>query len=710
MNPTRLDKKVMSFLCVLLNALTLLFIVIPAIRSCGYVGDQNGLLPFVKTFSQSTNSLFLYLIGCLLVGIVAYIYYNQVITKFLNSRHLLAFEMLKSTLFLLFIQAGHLEPLGLWGMSVYIVYVSVSVFLLRRFLSTEHWEMSITFSYLLIIYTIISSLLYYTHLYIYFFELSFPQLFIFLVFSMLGFWSFRPKSKVLFKAVYIIDIVVVLLIALFTIKNDPSYFDYSIIIGPINDIILGKDIGMNVISTYGILNIYFAAYIFKILAVQDYYVGLSYLVSAFYFLGYSIIYLFLRVTTKHVILSFLAISFVMNIHYSLSFIPIHWLPQVGFFRFGGFLVVSLILYYIEDFKGHKCLEWLLASLISVAILWSPETGIYILVSFLGLFVLRRINRETSLYLDFYGKILICLVVMIFLHILYLYVKYNSFPSVSSYTYHQRLFGSAGIAMNQLTEVGLWVLPPLIYYTCLYVCCENRTKIKHLDYYIFNSLFGLQSMFYFIGKQGIYDLARVTLPSILLVAGAISYCLNADTFKCTSNGRFIRVSCCLFMSFCAVVSWNECISSSQGEVWIWSTKKALIELMESEAKTSTERFLIDSNSYARFLEDVNNIRSLTSSTDSLAIISKIDTLYYVASERKSLFNNSFYPHTFTQKEVQEILKSILSAEMEYLFIDNRSVTIYNNMVVDYIDVVVEGVMDKYERVGSLNYVDIYRLRL
>src|SRR6185369_3779879 len=81
-----MQKKILSFCCGLLNSACMLYVLFPYIEDYGFQGPSEKLLPFVKTFANSTNSLFLFISGCVIIFGSGVLYYYFVIRTFSDKR------------------------------------------------------------------------------------------------------------------------------------------------------------------------------------------------------------------------------------------------------------------------------------------------------------------------------------------------------------------------------------------------------------------------------------------------------------------------------------------------------------------------------------------------------------------------------------------------------------------------------------------------
>lgn len=705
--------KLLSFLCVLMNSVASLLVLFPLIRNLGYHNPDSfsDLLPFVQTFSRNTNSVFLFAVSCCIIFVSGFLYYFLVIRRLNGRNAFLEFEAFISLVSLVILQQN--LPF-IKALIIPIIHIIIDVLFVRKiylYLSENKLLLFQTWLRWVFYSSFAISLLIFLGNGPFSFVIKENQTstlaYASILLAIVGLYAlFKTKYKPLLELS--IDIFVIISIALFTTRNDPSYFDYSIIIGPLNDIIKGKDIGANVVSIYGFIDIYVAALVFRIFNISDYYTGLSYIISFFYFLGYSTIYLFLRFHTKNFILSLLTITYIININFNYTSIPIHWLPQVGFFRFGVFLPIFIILYFLNSFKGKFVLEWLMALPVALMMFWLPELGLYIFTSIFAVFLYRILIRKDISYIPFLLKIFTCIALLLMLICCYIYLKYGHLPIWSDYIYYQKIFATYGIAMYPFTSIGTWILPPLIYFACIYICLENIEGMEHSDAWLFLSFFGLQSMLYYAGKQGVYDLPRIILPAVILVSAATAYILKYHTFSdIFKNSRIVPILCYSFVSFAVALSWNVCIGAGQKDFWLLSLPEDYRRIIQSNNQSSTELFINSPINLPKFKYDASVIKLLVPDGNSLAILSKIDTLYYVETQRKSLFKNASYPHFFLGSEMKDIADAILVDKTKYIFVDNSDFQIFNNRVSDHARYPFIWLGGRYAKVASLNFVDVYQ---
>src|SRR3989338_3826909 len=346
-----------EFFWMFFNCLAVLAVAYFFIKDFGYTSLQEyeKLLPFHKPFSHRTNSIFVYISSCLTVFISG-LFLNIFFKRYIAPREeVCLIDSIISVLSLAVI--GNMPQGGL-----------AFVFLLCRYAASVMISLSlpqIRDSYFLRTLDVLSFALFAAWLSAFFYKYLSPEIFYrfgwssFVGFILLGailIFPYACQGRLPRHLKLLIDAAVISVLIVLVFKNDFAYFDYSIVLGPVNDVFLGKDILANVVSIYGFFDIYFIASVFKIFNVHDFYVGLSLMISVLYVAGYSAVYFFLRWYTKNIVLSVLFLVMMLEIEFFCLHIPIHWLPQATFLRFGSFLPVFFLLLVMEYFPHKKLLS------------------------------------------------------------------------------------------------------------------------------------------------------------------------------------------------------------------------------------------------------------------------------------------------------------------------------------------------------------------
>lgn len=511
----------------------------------------------------------------------------------------------------------------------------------------------------------------------------------------------RVRSTLTVLLSLAIDLFIIRSLMLFCFRNDTAYFDASIIVAPMHDVLMGKDIGVNVVSTYGFLNIYLLALFCKVFGVTDYYWGLAYVVSGCFAVGYSAIYLFLRYHTKNIVLTVLGMIFAISINFNYVHVPIHWLPQCGVFRFGAFIPILIALYFVESLRAKKSLQWLAAGVIAFSVLQLPETGLYAMIAISAIVALRVAFLRDWFFAWFLGKICALLASFAVGFEIYVALKYGERMNWGDLLYFQRVYSAGRIAMANIKQVGFLGVVSFVYFLGLYVSVERlalRKSGRHDSAWMFLSVIGPLMMLYFVGKQGLSDLARVSLPAVVLVIVGINYALRNFRYK-----PVVMISVYGLSAFAISYSWLANDRFGMKDHWLLSKPRQQADLPPWQ-----EMFFANRDTYTKFLQDVEVIKSLVPPGEGLALMSRMDTLFYTAAERKSVCRNKFYAHFFLVAEMEECANLIHTSGTKYFFQEHTNFQHYGNLVSDHMRDVIDNPVNKFKLYKHLNLIDVYEV--
>jgi hypothetical protein len=502
-------------------------------------------------------------------------------------------------------------------------------------------------------------------------------------------------------------------IPLLTFRVAAAYFDFATIVGPVNDLLQGKDIGEGVVSTYGFLFTYALAGAFWLLQVSDPFLGVAVSNALAFSVGYGAILLFLARRLQRISLCLASLGVLLALHYYHLHVPQSWLPQSGFLRFGGMLPVFLLLYAWSARPRSSAFEWAFAGCAAVAMLWTIEVGLYVVVGLAaagahqlwlhptGDRPMLRLLAKTAAAL---GMVLACFTAWIL-------VRHGHWPVWADLLHFQRAY-SAGLAMGPVTSIQRWPVPILVYLCTLFVAVRAGHRLRHGAAWVFLAAFGLASMVYPLGKAGVWDLGRVVLPAIVLTAVLVGYLHQPREGAAPSalRGDAFEVSRLAPLTWLGVFACAVCFVYAET-----APQMAMCDHLERSQKKPIARgapswrgFLPTQESRTRFESDLAAITALVPAGAALPILSRNDTLYYVFAQRKSLFKNSFYPHFFFKSDIDEITAALQGSEVAYLFVDNSGFQVYENMIdASIASQLRERLAGRYRLLKRAGYLDVYQ---
>jgi hypothetical protein len=191
----------------------------------------------------------------------------------------------------------------------------------------------------------------------------------------------------------LIDVTAILIIigACFDPKFAVCIYHQNYYLGPVNALLHGRTILVNVFSQYGVLVLEFLALIFKMKLVPLSYQGLSFLVALLCILQYAVIYLLLRTVLKSPWSSFLGLLVIFFVNFFATINFFQATPSIGPLRFGlcYLMMVFCILYYKYP-AINRIFIFFVYIVLGLASLWSFETFVYVAFMFLGMMVYQSI--------------------------------------------------------------------------------------------------------------------------------------------------------------------------------------------------------------------------------------------------------------------------------------------------------------------------------
>jgi hypothetical protein len=262
----------------------------------------------------------------------------------------------------------------------------------------------------------------------------------------------------------------------------------------------------------------------------------------------------------------------------------------------------------------------------------------------------------------------------------IWVRHGHWPLWIDMLHFQRAY-SAGLAMGRLTSVERWPIPILVSLVVFFVAVRAPQSMRHGKAWLFLSGFGLAAMVYPLGKApGIFELARVVLPALLLTASFVGflYRRRAD-LEVGAGRRRLNLASAASVVWLGFAALGTCfVHAEVAPFLVTATHIEETNIKPIAHKTpSWEAFFATPERRAQFQLDLAAIRELVPADEALPILSKNDTIYYTFSPRKALFKNSFFPHFFFKSDIDDVVAALLSSKVPYLFIDNSPFQTYEN---------------------------------
>ena len=367
--------------------------------------------------------------------------------------------------------------------------------------------------------------------------------------------------------------------------------------------------------------------------------------------------------------------------------PISWLPQSGFLRFGAMLPVFLLgSHALDERPQSRRLETAFAVTAAVALLWTIEVGAYVALGLAGVGGPRAAaragrshgvpggwpsSRSRSASCSRWSSLLASS------------CSTGIAPPWADLLHFQRAY-SAGLAMVALKTVERWPIPIIIYVVTALVAL-TAPRVRHGSAWIFLALFGLGAMAYPLGRKTghLADLSRVVLLSRCCspFPSWASSSRNADRLKVEVQGRVFRIATAASAGLLAASAGLTCLvyadAAAQLDTYLALGAKRPPKAHRGGRRPAGRRSCRTPENRAAFERDVAAIAALVPPDEGLPILSKNDTLYYVFAKRTSIYKNPFYPHFFYKADIDQMVAALLTSKVGYMFLDNSGFQAYEN---------------------------------
>ncbi len=706
--------EVTQFLAVVLTAISVFAVAYPFIKHLGFPSEK--VFQELSVFHQAAdsnraNSVFLFVNGCVIMGLTGLIYGFGIFPRVAKERVAVLFEGLMSVIFLIVILFLSPKETKAGALVFRIVLSFIFYRWVKNFRRAGRFHKRLTQAGEAVFYLLSGGLIIWyftTHVFASFLTRpGFPPAISGVILLGIILWLFQADRTFSRWTCRVIDMSVLMAIGLLTWSNEFTYFDYSNFIGAINDIALGKDILVDTASIYGFLNVYLLALILKAFSPYDFYSGLAVINGFSFFIGYSAIYVFLRVYTRQVMTSVLAIVAIMGFNYFFISEPVNWYPNYSFLRFGMVWPVFFLLcsgrLYLNRWR------WITAFVVVLSLFWVIEIGVWIVIAFLvtaavQFFFNHGSNRRTVM-LKIIPALTFLTLLFCTLFSIKIYIALHQWPHWRDLFYFQQ-FSARGVGVSQVTGFNLWPAIAVIYAVTIYVCLRFAARLRFSEGWMFLGLYGIMSFLYYFSQAIIEKLAIVVLPALVLIFACAGFSLRREKVIILQRYRIEwgHVMTGLIVGICFAAGMLYCQKNSES---IFKKMSVSPQRFLKNASSSYVEKILPKREQKKFNYDVLIIRKLTSPREKTVIISKHDTLYYFTAGRASFFKVPFYPNQFfVTKDLYKGMEDIINGKNRFLFIDNSNYQCYNNSVNPHIDVMKKYLIRSFRLQQTLGLLDVY----
>jgi len=337
-------------------------------------------------------------------------------------------------------------------------------------------------------------------------------------------WSPRQTPVPLQIPPVAIDCAILLAIALCILDITPTIdpYHYNYYLGPVNDILNGKTMLVDINCQYGVGIVYFIALIFELLPIPLNYQGFSLVLNILLVAQYALVYLLVRhvLESRPAAITALILALAAT-YYSQEYT----LPSTGPLRFAIPYVLLAIL-AVRD-RNNPRARITVYALIGLAALWSFETFIYTLTTYLCVecYALLRSSHGLRHKLRHLVPLLggPCITIA-FCHLalaLFTYLRAGVWPEWDHYFDYIFLYSTKGFGQLPIEAWHPWALYVAVYFLSLILLLYKALSASSNDAGPYPFIAGLTGLgiaqfTYYLGRSHPNNLYHICIPLICLV--------------------------------------------------------------------------------------------------------------------------------------------------------------------------------------------------
>ena len=338
------------------------------------------------------------------------------------------------------------------------------------------------------------------------------------------------------KRSYWIDfcVVILLLLTCFDPLLSIAVEHQNFYLGPINAILRGRTVLVDVFSQYGVLLLYFLALPFRIHLLPLSYQGLSVLIAALYWGQYVLLYALARMLTGKQGLAILVSAFLLLVNLFATIDSAQAYPSIGPARFGLSYLFLAVFYLRGRYPRLRSIGLITEALIiGCASIWSFETFTYVIAPVIGLYfyeVLLAKHNTGHVWPTLWQRLLGFGLGVLSFHLglaLFSWLRSGSWPNWSLYFSFIQAYSLDEFGTLPIAAWSPWLLIAGVYFASLMYFIFQIIFLKRLEISLESRLAlgmvltGIVQMTYFIGRSHPNNLLHISVPAILLVSYWIS---------------------------------------------------------------------------------------------------------------------------------------------------------------------------------------------
>ena len=494
----------------------------------------------------------------------------------------------------------------------------------------------------------------------------------------------RPVST---RIASLVDLAVIFGIAYLVAHLNYNYGDYSYFLGPMNDILHGKTLLVDSDSQYGLLQIYSVALLFKLGHIELSYANFAIINVIGYMVGYSLIYVILRVWSRSQVASVVGLLVLVQQNYFVQVSCVLFYPQTGFLRFGLWIPLMLMLLIKSrlrlDRNPHlkSLFAWPELFLVSIAFFWGLDSGLYVLIAFVTSVVVDSINLGTSFKHRLFSlfrrvaDLLLCVILTFGVIVFYTLIHAGKWPNWGMFASDSILYAS-GFGMIPMPKIGLWWLLVGVYFlSVLYVLLRLFFfhSTKELDVLAFISAYGILQFIYYVGRSDPNNLHHVFIPAVLISCWFFSKTVGLVKSKllltkCRMIGAPVRAVAILGFIL-VILALSSLFLLGTGKMMNDIENRGNIAASFGQRDDMAKLFPNPTDQEA-IIRSIDAINRECGTSDKVAIISSIDTFFLIKTKKVNQLSTNNLNYYVLKDQVYRLGKEILDSKPNTIFVDRN----------------------------------------
>jgi len=327
-----------------------------------------------------------------------------------------------------------------------------------------------------------------------------------------------------------LDVAVMAALALVVVNPDFSYdvTHYNFYLGPVNDLLHGKSLLVDINCQYGVGVIYFLALVFKVGLLPFNYQGLAALIGILQVAQYALVYLLLRRLLNTQVFAVLVLGLILLVSF-FSQLELAALPSIGPLRF-GMVYLLLCLPLLRSWRPslERASRVAAHSLVGVAAIWSAEVFVYVLATHLGMLVWAQLPAASPVAWGrkLAGELRWTLVAIGASHLLLavdILSRSGQWPHWDHYLGYLALYSVGEFGTLPINPWTAWALIIAVYFVSVLLLAYlgwrhfPRPHLPELGVVAGLTTFGLAQFTYYLGRSHPNNLFHVCIPSLVLAA-------------------------------------------------------------------------------------------------------------------------------------------------------------------------------------------------